>query len=105
MLRRNLCDIDSEVSINMISINMINMISLMNLQTIKAHILKITVFFFFKIRTNNLKKYLDTPGLVAACGFFCSGTWASQGACLLSSCGAEAQLPCGMWDLSFPTKD
>ena len=26
-------------------------------------------------------------------------------ACRLSSCGTQAQLPCGMWDLSSPTRD
>ena len=95
MLRRNLCDTESEVSINMIS--------LMNLQTIKTHILKIIIIFL--IRTNNLKKYLDTLGPVAACGFFCSAHGLLKVHGLLSSHGVEAQLPCGMWDLIFPTKD
>ena len=44
---------------------------------------------------------------VAALGLLCScGVWALWfAACRLSNWGARAQLPCGMWDLSFPPRD
>ena len=52
-----------------------------------------------------LLMYLVVSGLVAACRTFVTSYGVSFVVHRLSNCGTQAQLPDGMWDLSFPTRD